>query len=172
MNGLSDTKSNLQDWPDGDAPLRGRARGGGESGGGAHRRCRRFRGPSGSVAGTRAASQDRPQADLHPGACRAVSGLHREGAEAATRSCSRLPGHGGMAGLSQVAHAHSCARGQQRGRARGSGRAAGLPAAAPAGYAGCRRPAHGAQSAGPRCLRARARPSRWCSRPGASTATT
>jgi hypothetical protein len=93
-----------------------------------------------------------------PEARRAVSALHRDGARPADRARRRLPRHGGLARVPEVAAAPAARSGGRGAFGRGSGRASGVPARTAAGDARGGGAAHGARPEGAGLLRARGIP--------------
>src|ERR1700687_370676 len=62
-----------------------------------------YEGAARPPAGAGAAAEGRSCEDLHSGAGRPISGVHRGGTKDSPGACRRLSGDGGMAGLSQIA---------------------------------------------------------------------
>ena len=85
---------------------------------GVPRRCRWVRRPARSPARARAPAESRSRQDFGPGAGRAISHLHRGGAQRPARACRRLSRDGGLARLSEVAAAAAAAARGRRAAAR------------------------------------------------------
>ena len=118
-------------------------------------RRRRLRGSARPAAASCAQPEGRPGAHFHPGARRAVSGVHRERAKAPAGARRRLSGHGRVARLPQVEAADPQAAGRRRRKRRGTGRRAAVPPEAAGSHARRRGAAGQPQPARPRRVRAR-----------------
>ena len=115
-------------------------------------------------SGPGAPAEGRPRAALHPAAGRAVPRLCPRGAPAQPGARRRLSGHGGLAGLPQVAAAAAGrGRGGRRAERAGARRGAGFPAAPAGGMREAGKPADGrARFLAGTCSRAAIRKgSRW-----------